>query len=415
MKSKLKRYTLENGLNIYFYKDNRKHSTRVSLVVKYGGLDTDFKVNNKIYHMKDGIPHLLEHLIYERNRFGNFFDLFGKKQMHTNALTSNIKTEYFFDTVEYLDFGIETLIKGVNDTTFTKEDVEGVKDPIYQEARMCNDNKYRKALEISLKNSFNTIPFVSLVGRSIEDIKSITYEEVKLCYETFYRPDNEFMVVVGNFDQEHVLNLIKTCFNEINKKYKKFEVIKFEEKNEVLKSYEEYQMPVGVPYTYISYKIPISNIEKTDRKSLELKLHYFLNLNFGIFSPVYKELIKDKIIYEKTQVSLSFYLDFVFLNISSSTNNSEEFINKIKNVFEGNYNNNYENFELLKKNQKINLINKFDYIDGIINLIIYNVILYNYHNIESVEDVDNIGFEEYINTIDNLDFKNYTIVKITDK
>jgi predicted Zn-dependent peptidase len=43
MESKLKHYTLDNGLNVYFYKDDKKTLYFVNLVVKYGGLHSDFK------------------------------------------------------------------------------------------------------------------------------------------------------------------------------------------------------------------------------------------------------------------------------------------------------------------------------------------------------------------------------------
>jgi predicted Zn-dependent peptidase len=414
MESKLKHYTLDNGLNVYFYKDDKKHSTFVNLVVKYGGLHSDFKIKEDYYHIEDGMSHFLEHILLEKSQYGNLMTLFGQKQMRCNGDTSANRTRYYFDTVEHLDFGIEKLIKGINEPVFTSEDVEEAKGPIYQEIRMSRDNKYRVAREITMRNILNTIPFTTVLG-SLKNIEDITYEKAKICYDTFYQPKNEFIVVVGNFDENHILELIKKCFNDIKRKYNNFELVKFNEKNEVLKDFEEYKMPIGKNLAYITYKIPVSNLNGYDRLQLEMILNYFLFLNFGTISPLYKTMIDEKIICDKINFYTSVYLDFGFVTVFSLTDNFDLFVSKVKKVFNGNFNNDKEMFDLLKKDKKIRLIGRFDDIIKLTEPFIENIVTFNYDKFVETKDIDNIAFKKYLDIIKSTKFDNYTIVKIEDK
>jgi predicted Zn-dependent peptidase len=265
-----------------------------------------------------------------------------------------------------------------------------------------------------MRNILNTIPFTTVLG-SLKNIEDITYEKAKICYDTFYQPKNEFIVVVGNFDENHILELIKKCFNDIKRKYNNFELVKFNEKNEVLKDFEEYKMPIGKNLAYITYKIPVSNLNGYDRLQLEMILNYFLFLNFGTISPLYKTMIDEKIICDKINFYTSVYLDFGFVTVFSLTDNFDLFVSKVKKVFNGNFNNDKEMFDLLKKDKKIRLIGRFDDIIKLTEPFIENIVTFNYDKFVETKDIDNIAFKKYLDIIKSTKFDNYTIVKIEDK
>ena len=91
----LETITLDNGLNIYLYNDLKKHSTFFQITTFCGGINKHFIYNNKKYHIKDGVHHILEHYIVECNDEGNFLDKLGDFQMTTNASTSINNTSYY--------------------------------------------------------------------------------------------------------------------------------------------------------------------------------------------------------------------------------------------------------------------------------------------------------------------------------
>ena len=97
----------------------------------------------------------------------------------------------------------------------------------------------------------------NLVTGEVEDVKGTSVKELQSVFDTFYHPSNMCLVLVGNFDLEHVLNLIKEDQN--NKTFRDFVVIKRrypEELNTInqkklIKNYE-----LQIPKISVNLKIP---------------------------------------------------------------------------------------------------------------------------------------------------------------
>ncbi len=121
---------LKNGLTVYLYLDKRRHSTFFQLTTNFGGLTKDFVLNDKEYHLHDGIAHILEHYVVECNDDGNFIKELGEKQMNTNASTHYQVTSYYFDAVEDVEYGIRTMLHGIYHVHFDNEKLEKLKNPI---------------------------------------------------------------------------------------------------------------------------------------------------------------------------------------------------------------------------------------------------------------------------------------------
>ena len=58
---------LDNGLRIFLYKDERRHSTFFTYITLCGGRSKDFILDGKKYHLNDGLALMLEHYIVECN------------------------------------------------------------------------------------------------------------------------------------------------------------------------------------------------------------------------------------------------------------------------------------------------------------------------------------------------------------
>jgi len=111
--NKLETIKLDNGLTIYLYNDQRRHSTFFQFITFFGGVTKDFKFRGSEYHFQDGIAHILEHYVVECNDQGNFLKELGKRQMNTNASTHCNMTRFYFDAVEDVNFGIQTMLNGI--------------------------------------------------------------------------------------------------------------------------------------------------------------------------------------------------------------------------------------------------------------------------------------------------------------
>lgn len=404
---------LANGLNVYLIEDKNKHTAIIDLIVKYGGFYSDFEVDGKKYHLNDGMAHLLEHIMFEKNCNGNFMNTYGSRQMNTNAITYPWITEYYVDLVENFDFALECMLTGLSKRVFTEEDLLEIKPPIYQEIRMRDDQVPRRAFYTRMKNLFKEYSYVSGLG-SLKDVEGFTHEQVSLCFDTFYNPKNEILIIAGNFDAKETLKKIENIYKKLTFKEHNFNYIKVNEPQEVNKEYEVIEMPVAKDYIDISYKIDFSKYQGEERKKISYYLSLFLTMNFSNISPLYKKLIDKKIISKNISRDYDFYQDYLVISISSYVNNEEEFIKEVKNAL----NNPYENeeiFELSLRKFKMNTICADPTPGGIQNELKNNFYYFGYISFDTVEEVNALNYQEYLDFTRNLDFEHFTITKITNE
>jgi zinc protease len=404
---------LDNGLQICLCPDNSKHSVIMDLIVKYGGFYSDFIINGNDYHMNDGMAHLIEHLMCEKNSQGVFWEMFGKKQMSTNACTTPFITEFYVDTVEDVYYALENLLIALSNPVFTAEDIEATKPPIYQEIKMRNDEVGRRIAYTRVKNSFKVIPYINGLGTE-ENVKNFTYEDVKLCYDSFYQPENEILFIAGNFDAEKIYEKIKKVYEKFTFKKIDFAYKKYDEVDEVALNYEEIMMPVSKDYIDVCYKVNLKNIPKYKLRMYTYYISLFLNLNFSNISPLYKKLLKDEVIDASISTGFSFYDDYLLISAGAYVNNEDSFISEVKKVFENTHYDNKKFFNLRLKKEKMNKICQNDNPGSLLDSFIGNIAIFDYLNFDSVEEINALNYEEYNEFINSLEFKNYTITKVTN-
>ena len=412
--SKIESVVLDNGLKIYFYMDKRRHSTFFQHITLFGGKTKDFIVDGRKYHIQDGVAHILEHYIVEENKNGNFLRLLGEKQMNTNASTSYDMTNYFFEAVEDIEYGIETMIKGIYSPIFSEDRLEKIKKPILQEIRGRSDNKFYHSNIETFNNLFNNLK-VRSVGGTLEEVENTTLDDIITCFEAFYQPSNQFIVIGGNFDKDAILNLIKNIYNELDLKKKETKLIQIDENNKVSKNEGIVLFPTGEEYLEINYKINLNKYSAKERLKLDFYIHYFFQMFFGVSSKVYKKLVNDKIITAGINCGYFSLNDFMIVSIGSYSSNittlKEFILNTINNLDDFDE----ELFELYKKDSILKLVlrdeNLFDTIIPFVN----NIVLFDYPYPDKISDVEEFSFEDFKKSIKGLDFSNFTTTIIKNK
>lgn len=408
--NKIQTLTLKNGLTIYLYEDKRKHTTIFQLITRFGGATKDYIIDDKEVHFQDGIAHILEHFLVECNKYGNFLDLLGQKEMNTNAVTSQNCTRYFFETVENVELGIKTMLNCVYSPIFAKENLEKLKEPIYQEIRGKENNRFfHESIEV-LKNCFHKINFRS-TGGTLEEVKNTTIEEIKLCYEAFYHPKNQFIIIAGNFNKEKIIKVIEEETENINVVNHTVKKINIEEEKSVKQKVGKIIFPTPTPYLEVTFKIPIHHLSNIDKLKLDFYIHYFFDMNLGVSSPLYKKLVTQKIITTGINRSDRKINNYLLLSIGAYTKEKEilktEILKAIKNIILD-----QELFELDKKNTVLDIILREETLSSVVGPLIGNIIDFNYPYPDTVEDIERLNFEEFKNMILSLDFSNYTITTI---
>lgn len=406
----LETVTLDNGLKIYLYQDKRKHSVFFQITTFCGGLTKHFKFDNKEYNLHDGIAHILEHYVVECNPKGNFLDKLGAKQMNTNASTAKETTSFYFETVENIEYGIDTMLEGLYNITFDKDKLEKLKKPIVQEIRGKLDNKFYHLAINKHKTLFHNLDY-SNTGGTPEEVTKTTIDDLEVLYKAFYQPKNQFILIAGNFNKTKILKQIKDFYK--NKKFDtSTELIKIDEPKTVNKKEDVIYFPTPMEYVDVAFKIDVEKFSTIEKYDLDFLLNSFFNASFGITSKLYEKLVLNNIIIDSIQTGIYNIDHFVIINVGSYTTNPEVFKQEVLKEIESLNSFSEERFELDKKSAIIRLIVRDESIFKTIRPLLNNIIIYNYPFLDKIEDIKRLTFNDLVKTIKNLDFSNYSITTI---
>ena len=405
---------LKNGLTIYLLEEKRRHSTFFELVTYCGGQTKDFNHNKKEYHLQDGVAHILEHYIVECNNQGNFIEILGQEQMSSNAATTRKTTTFFFETVEKVSYGINTLLKSIYDVSFKEEKLKKIKNPIVQEIREKLDSKFYHLNRMKTKNLWKNTSYCD-IGGTVEEIEKTTIKDLELLYNAFYHPKNQFIAIAGNFNKKEVLDTINQFYDSIQLKDYNTEVIKQKDSLEVLKKEDSFEFDTPEEFIDVTYKIDISNYSNIERLDLHFYIESFLESSFSITSPLYQKCIKDQIILEPLGINISLFDYYLIVSIGGFTSNREELKKRILEEMIHKENFNEEKFNLNKTNAKIGLILRDENIFKMIGPFLKNVINFNYPYIDKIEDIERLNFKDLKKYVNKLDMTHYTITSIIKK
>ena len=414
MNNELETIVLENGLTLYLYQDLRRHSTFFQFNTYCGGLTKHFEYNHKEYHLQDGIAHILEHYIVECNPEGNFLDKLGQMQMSTNASTAPTITNYYFEAVENVEFGIQTILEGIHHVLFDQDKLEKLKKPIYQEIRGRKDNKFYHSNRMKMNQLFTSIDYRD-VGGSIEEVSKTTIKDLELLYKAFYHPKNQFIVLAGNFDKERILTIIRDFYKDYSFSDIIGMIIPYQENLSIQKKEDILYFPTPKNYYELSFKIDLHSYKKEILLDLDFYLISFLSTCFGITSTLHKELIDQKVIIDQIHYGDTIIDHFIILSIGAYTNQGDVFFKKVMNEIHQLKSLDYDKFELDKKNAIMNLILRDENIFKMISPFINNIVYYHYPYLDKVEDVDKLTFDNYKGMIHSIDFSHYVITQIKNK
>ena len=406
---------LDNGLKIYLVKDKNKHTTYVNLIVKFGGINSEIIINNKKEKVKSGTAHFLEHLVLECSEYGDLMNMLGSHGIRSNGLTSINKTQFYIDTVDNIYNAVGLLIEGIHRPIITKENIDKIKQPILAEKRRSLDNKYSNLYNMSVGSVLKSGKFDSILG-SIKDIESINEFDLKTAFNTFYIPTNEIIVIGGNFDKKKIIELIKYAYNNLKFNNDIVSEIKYKNADNVNKKYCLIKDDINIEKSIISFKININDLNSYEKLALDTYLYIFLRSNFGVSSILNKELIDKGIIFGNIAYSSDILDNYLIARIEANIKDEVYFNDTIIDYIQNKkYSFDEELFLLYKKNLIIDYIIRTDDIYKTIDPLIENIISFNYEDIDTIKDIEDLNYNDYVNYINNIIFDNYNISVIKRK
>lgn len=402
---------IDNGLEVYIAPNKDIKDVFVTFTAKYGGCNYPFYINNKYMKVPNGIAHFLEHKMFEQKNGEDPFTFYNKSGTYCNAFTNYFNTSYLFAGGDNFEENLNYLLDYVQEPYFTDENVEKEKGIITQELKMYDDMPDNIIFERSVYNLFNTHPIKYPVGGTVSDIVKITKEELYNCYKTFYHPKNMFIIITGNADPEHTIDIIKNnqktkTFDEINIKLEKIK-----EEDNVAVEKEIIKHNVVVPYVAYSIKIPVKEFNKIDKKKRNLYLSSILNILFDETSVFYEKMKEEELLDTPIDIDTLDTDEHKIFILTFKSNNYDKVTDEIDKVLK-NIKISKEDLERKIKVNISNLLYIFDDISKTNKWLLNNKIMYDdiYTNIYDI--LKSMNKKEMDKIIDKLNVTNKSILII---
>ena len=312
---------MNNGLKVYLLPKPDFSKTYGLFSTKFGSIDTTFVPldEKEMIKVPDGIAHFLEHKMFEM-KDGDASDKFAALGANTNAFTSSTRTAYLFNTTSHEKECVELLLDFVQDIYLTDQTVEKEKGIINQEIGMYDDDPDWRCYFGSIQNLYQEHPVKIDIAGTVETVSQIDKETLEKCYHTFYHPSNIMLFVVGQFDVEEMMGLIRN--NQQKKSFIKESVIQrkvVKEPNDVAKKNEVLKMDVLMPKVIVSMKINDILDNPLERLKRELSMNLLLDLLFAKSSPLYEEWMNEDLINDSFSANFTQERDYCFLQIGGDT------------------------------------------------------------------------------------------------
>jgi zinc protease len=204
--------TLTNGLRVILAPD---HSTPTySICVTYNVGSRDERLG------RTGFAHLFEHMMFQGSANvgkGEHFILVLNNGGTANGTTNPERTNYF-ETLpaNQLELGIFLEADRMRSLEVTQANFDNQRHAVQEERRLNLDNRpYGKTGETVLATAYDNFAYRHSTIGSMEDLNAASVEEAQAFFRTYYAPNNAVLSLVGDFQTETALGLVKKYFESI--------------------------------------------------------------------------------------------------------------------------------------------------------------------------------------------------------
>ncbi len=207
-----KEFKLKNGLRVLLAEDHR--APTYSICVTYNVGSRDEKPG------RTGFAHLFEHLLFQGSENvgkGEHFILVQNNGGSANGTTNADRTNYF-ETLpaNQLELGIFLEADRMRAPNITQANFDNQRLTVQEERRQRTDNRpYGKTYEAVIDLAYDQFSYKHSTIGSMQDLNAATVEEAEEFFRTYYAPNNAALSLVGDFNTEVALGLIKKYFEKI--------------------------------------------------------------------------------------------------------------------------------------------------------------------------------------------------------
>lgn len=195
---------LPSGLTVLVRPMPGYSGTHVIFATRFGSIDRDFRLGDKVVHLPAGVAHFLEHKMFE-DEDGDAFAKYAKTGANANAFTSFDRTCYLFTATQQLDESLDVLLGMVTNPYFTEQTIAKEQGIIGQEIKMYADSPEWRLVTGLFECLYHSHPIRSDIAGTVESIAEITPEMLYDSCKAFYAPGNMVLAAAGSTSMEQIL------------------------------------------------------------------------------------------------------------------------------------------------------------------------------------------------------------------
>ncbi len=207
----VRRTVLNNGLVVLTRESHR--SPLVNIMIWYGVGSADDVAGHT------GSSHFLEHMLFKgTERYGKgIIDLVTMRNGGSNnAFTSYDFTAYYFSFAsDRWETAIDIEADRMVHTIFDPDEFEAEKKVVIEELKSGLDQPWGKLMQELSQEAFEQHTYRNPVIGWQADLEAATLSAIETHYRKHYHPANATLVLVGDFDTDHALGVVKSAFGQI--------------------------------------------------------------------------------------------------------------------------------------------------------------------------------------------------------
>lgn len=169
-----------------------------------------------------GSTHILEHMMFkgtERFNSADGSDYFSQMERigaRSNATTFFDRTNYYATLPsEYVPLAIELEADRMRNLLINKEDLDSEMTVVRNEYERGENNPMRTLVKEVYACAYIAHPYSHPTIGWLSDIEGTSTEKLREFYDTYYWPENAVLSVIGGFDPEETLEVIKQFYGAI--------------------------------------------------------------------------------------------------------------------------------------------------------------------------------------------------------
>lgn len=201
---------LSNGLQVLVLENHKAPVATFNVFYHVGSRNETFG--------KTGLSHLLEHLMFRgTKKYGpeEFSNIIQENGGEDNAFTTEDYTDYF-EVINRDHLNVPISLEADRMANFAPQGFDSEKAVVMEERRLRTEDNPEDALsETTQAAAFVEHPYHWPVIGWMQDIRTLTLEDALNYHTIHYSPQNAIVVVVGDFDGNHVMKQVSEAFGSI--------------------------------------------------------------------------------------------------------------------------------------------------------------------------------------------------------